>query len=70
MHEIWDNRSVDPCLDLPNGLVRPSLGVPTYLMELFVEFFTSSWVVERWNLSSMSLLLSLVLKSNGENMIL
>jgi hypothetical protein len=35
-----------------------------------VEFFTSSWVVKRWNLSSVSLLLSLLLKSIGENMIL
>jgi hypothetical protein len=47
----------------------PYLAVPTYLMELFVEFFTSSWAVERWNLSSVSLLLSLFLKSIGENMI-
>jgi hypothetical protein len=44
--------------------------VPTYLMELFVEFFTLSWAVERWNLSSVSFLLSLFLKSIGENMIL
>jgi hypothetical protein len=70
MQEIRDNASVDPCLDLPNGLMRPYLAVPTYLMELFVKFFTSSWAVERWNLSSMSLLLSLFLKSIGENMIL
>ncbi len=34
-----------------------------------VEFFTLSWVVERWNLSSVSLLLSLFLKSIRENMI-
>jgi hypothetical protein len=34
-----------------------------------VEFFTLSWAVERWNLSSLSLLLSLLLKSIGENMI-
>jgi hypothetical protein len=70
MQEIQDNTSVDPCLDLPNGLMRPYLAAPTYLMELFVEFFTSSWVVERWNFSSVSLLLSLFLKSIGENMIL
>jgi hypothetical protein len=38
-------------------------------MELFVEIFTSSWAVERWNLSSVSLLLSLFLKLTGENMI-
>jgi hypothetical protein len=34
-----------------------------------MEFFTLSWVVERWNLSSVSLLLSLFLKSIKENMI-
>jgi hypothetical protein len=34
-----------------------------------VEFFTLSWVVERWNIWSVSLLLSLFFRSNGENMI-
>jgi hypothetical protein len=34
-----------------------------------VEFFTLAWAVERWNLSSVSLLLSLFLKSIEENMI-
>jgi hypothetical protein len=34
-----------------------------------VEFFTLSGVVERWNLSSVSLLRSLFFKSIGENMI-
>jgi hypothetical protein len=34
-----------------------------------VEFFTMSWAVERWNLLSVSLLRSLILKSIGENMI-
>jgi hypothetical protein len=34
-----------------------------------VEFYTLSSVVERWNLSSVSLQLSLFLKSIGENMI-
>jgi hypothetical protein len=38
--------------------------VPTYLMELFVEFFILSWAVERWNLLSVSLLLRLFLKIN------
>jgi hypothetical protein len=38
-------------------------------MEFFGEFFTMSWVVERWNLLSMSLLLSLFMKSIRENMI-
>jgi hypothetical protein len=70
MQEIRDNTIVDPCLDLPNGLMRPYLVVPTYLMEFFVEFFTLSWAVERWKLSSVSLLLSVFLKSIGENMIL
>jgi hypothetical protein len=70
MQEIRDNTSVDPCLALPNGLITPYLAVPTYLMELFVDFFTLPWAVERWNLSSVSLLLSLFLKLVGENMIL
>jgi hypothetical protein len=35
----------------------------------FVEFFTLPGVVERWNLSSVSLLLSLFLKSIEENMV-
>jgi hypothetical protein len=38
-------------------------------MELFVDFFTSTWAFERWNLLSVSLLLSLFLKSIRENMI-
>jgi hypothetical protein len=64
MQEIQCNTSVDPCLDLPNGLMRPYLAVPTHLMELSVEFFTLSWAVERWNLLSMSFLLSLFFKIN------
>jgi hypothetical protein len=43
---------------------------PYLPLEALVEFFTSSWVVERWNLLSMSVLLSLFLKSIGENIIL
>jgi hypothetical protein len=35
-----------------------------------VKIFTSSWAVERWNLSSVSLLLSLLLKSIKENIII
>jgi hypothetical protein len=35
----------------------------------FVEFFTFSCSVERWNLLSVCLLLSLFLKSIGENMV-
>jgi hypothetical protein len=50
MQEIWDNTIIDPCLDLPNGLMNLYLVVPTYLMKLFVEFFILSWVVERLNL--------------------
>jgi hypothetical protein len=69
MQEIQDNISVDPCSNLPNESVWSYLVVPTYLIELFVEFFTTSWRVERWNISSMSLLLSLILKSIGETMI-
>jgi hypothetical protein len=70
MQQIWDNTSVDACFDLPDELMWPYLAVPTYLMGLFVEFFNFSWVDERWNLSSMSLLLNLLLKSIEENMIL
>jgi hypothetical protein len=50
--------------------MRPYLAVPTYLMELFVEFFTLSWAVERWHFFSVSCLLSLFLKLIGKNMIL
>jgi hypothetical protein len=35
----------------------------------FVKFFTLFWMVERWNLSSVSLLLSLFLKSIRENIV-
>jgi hypothetical protein len=65
LQEMRGNTSVDISLDLPNKLMWSYLAVPTYL----VEFFTLSWIVERWNLSSLSLLLSLFLKSIGENMI-
>jgi hypothetical protein len=69
MQEIRDNTSVDPCSNLPNKSMWPYLALPTYLMVLFVEFFTSPWAVERGNLLSVSLVLSLFLKSIGENMI-
>jgi hypothetical protein len=36
----------------------------------FVKIFTLPWVVERWSLSSVSLLLSLLLKSIEENMVI
>jgi hypothetical protein len=42
MQEIRDNTSIDPFSDLPNELMWLYLVVPTYLMELFVDFFTSS----------------------------
>jgi hypothetical protein len=42
MQEIQDNTSVDPSSELPNKLMWLYLAVPTYLMELFVEFFISS----------------------------
>jgi hypothetical protein len=71
MQEIRDNTIVDPCLDLPNGLTRPYLAVPTYLMEVLVKIFTLSWAVERWNPSSVSHILSLFFKKSiGENVIL
>jgi hypothetical protein len=69
MQEIRDNASVDPCSNLPNESMWSFLAVPTYVIELFVEIFTLSWVVERSNLLSMSLLLSLFLKSIRENTI-
>jgi hypothetical protein len=69
MQEIRDNTSADPCSNLPNDSMWPYLVVPTYVMELFVEFFTSSWAIERWNLSSVPLLLSHSLKSTRENII-
>jgi hypothetical protein len=69
MQEIRDNTGVDPCSNLPNESMWPYLAVPTYLMELLWNFFTLSWVVGWWNLSSVSLLLSLFLESIEENMI-
>jgi hypothetical protein len=70
MQEIRDNTSVDSCSNLPNESMWLYLVVLIYLMELFVEYFTSSLAVERWNLSSVSLLLRLFLKLIGENMII
>jgi hypothetical protein len=69
MQEIQDNTNVDPSSNLPNELVRPYLVVHTYLLELLLNFLTLSWAVERWNLSSVSLLLSLFLKLIDENMV-
>jgi hypothetical protein len=69
IQEIRDNTSVDPCSNLPNESMWSYLAVPTYLMELLWNFFTLSWAVKRWNISFMPLLLSLFLKSIGENMV-
>jgi hypothetical protein len=69
MQEIQDNTNVDPSSNLPNELVRPYLVVRTYLLELLLNFLTLSWAVERWNLSSVYLLLSLFLKLIDENMV-
>jgi hypothetical protein len=38
MYEMSGNTSVDTCLDLPNKLMWPYLTVPTYLMELWLNF--------------------------------
>jgi hypothetical protein len=48
IQEIRDSISVDPCLDLPNALMRPYLAVPSCLMELFLDFhlLLGSWKVE------------------------
>jgi hypothetical protein len=69
MQEMQGNTSVDTCLDLLNKSLWSYLVVPTYLMELWWKKFAFSWVVERWNLSFVFLLLSLILKSIGENII-
>jgi hypothetical protein len=55
-HTKWINEAIPYGPYLPHGA--------------FCGFFTSSWVIERWNLSSVSLLCSLFLKSIRENMIL
>jgi hypothetical protein len=70
VQEIQDNTSVYPCLDLPNGLMGPYLAVPTYLMELFVDF---SPCLGRLKGGTFPLCLSYLasfFKSIGENMIL
>jgi hypothetical protein len=54
-HTRWINAAIHCGPYLPHGA--------------FVEFFTLCWAVERWNLSSMSLLLSLFLKLIRENMV-
>jgi hypothetical protein len=70
MHENEDPTSVDPCLDLPNGLMRPYLTVPTYLMELWWNFSPSlGWLKDGTFRVCLSYLAT-CLKSIGENMIL
>jgi hypothetical protein len=70
MQEIRDNTSVDPCLDLPNGLMRPYLAVPTYLMELWWNFLSYlGWLKDETFHLYLSYLAS-SLKSIRENMIL
>jgi hypothetical protein len=66
MQETRDNIIVDPCSDLPDELIRSYLAVPTYLMELL---WNVSPCLGQFKVSSVSLLLSLFLKSIGENMI-
>jgi hypothetical protein len=70
MQEIQDNTSVDPCLDLRNGLMRPYLTVPTYLMVLWWNF---SPCLGRLKDRTFYLCLSYIassLKSIRENMII
>jgi hypothetical protein len=70
MQDIQDNTSVDTCLDLPNGLMRPYLVVPSYLMELWWNFSPClRWLKDGIFHLSLSYLAS-SLKSIGENMIL
>jgi hypothetical protein len=70
MQEIQDSTSVDPCLDLPNGLMRPYLPVPTHLMELVVEFSPCLGQLNDETFRPCFSYLASSLKSIGENMIL
>jgi hypothetical protein len=70
MQEIRDNTSVDPCLDLPNGLMRPYLVVLTHPMELFVEFWPCLGRLKDGTFHPSLSSLASSLKSIGENMIL
>jgi hypothetical protein len=69
MQDIRDNTSVDSCSNYQMIQCGHTLRSLLTSWSFFVEFFTLSWMVKRWNLSSVSLLLSLFLKSIGENMI-
>jgi hypothetical protein len=74
--QIWSNAR-DPwqhkCRPMLKLTKRINLAIPCGLylpLGAFCRiFFTLSWMVERWNVSSVSLLLSLFLKSIRENMI-
>jgi hypothetical protein len=70
MQEIRDNTSVDPYLDLPNGLMRPYLGVPTYLMELWWNFSPCLGQLKDGTIRLCLSYLASSLKSIEENMIL
>jgi hypothetical protein len=69
--KAWDSRQ-HKCRPMLKLIKWINVAIPCgpYLPDVaFMEFFTSSWAIERWNLSSVSLVLSLLLKSIGENMI-
>jgi hypothetical protein len=66
MQEILDNTSVDPVTRRINVAIPYGPYLPHGAS---VEFFTLSCVIERWDLSFVSLQLSLFLKSIGENMV-
>jgi hypothetical protein len=69
MQEIRDNTTVDPCSDLLDELMRPYLVVSTYLIELLWNFSLCLDRLKGVNLSFVSLLFSLFLKSIGHNMV-
>jgi hypothetical protein len=70
MQEIRDNTSVDPYLDLPNGLMRPYPTVPTHVMELLWNFSPYLGRLKDGTFCSCLSYLTSSLKSIGENMIL
>jgi hypothetical protein len=70
MQEIQDNTSVDPCLDVPNGLMRSYLAVPTHLTELLWNFSPSLLRLKDGTFHPCLSYLASSLKSIRENMIL
>jgi hypothetical protein len=69
MQEMRGNTSVDTSLDFPNKLMWSYLAVPTHLMELWWNFSPClRWLKD--GTFRLCVLLSLFLKSIGENMIL